>query len=83
MTHLLLKYRFSGYIWKHLAQVFDLPQFPELLEELWTSWRNRLPSKLNRKAWDCCVSIMCWNLWKERNGGVFAHAACIVLNKGI
>ena len=36
----------------------------------WMETRKRMP-KENRKGFDSLIMIVCWHLWKHRNGMVF------------
>lgn len=54
-----------------------MPTVTDRLEHWWGSSRKRV-AKRKRKAFDSLVLLVCWNLWKQRNGRVFRNTAAMM-----
>ena len=79
VDHILLQCVFARHVWflsctRLGIDVSILPTMTDNLEEWWTRSRKRI-NKTYHKCFDAFCILVCWNLWKQRNGRVFASQA--------
>jgi hypothetical protein len=67
--------RQAWYICSQLAPIaFTAPMQDSELEDWWLLARRRFHNQ-DRRLFDTMVCIMCWELWKNRNGWAFGNPA--------
>lgn len=78
IDHLLLHCVFARQVWHNCflkARISDtlVPTVYDKIEDWWLEARACIP-KVNRRGFDSVVMLICWHLWKHRNGLVFGPA---------
>ena len=75
IEHILMQCVFARQVW-HLCFVETetnlsfMPTGQESLQDWWNSAQKQV-TKAHRKDFDAMVMLVCWCIWKQRNGRVF------------
>jgi hypothetical protein len=75
--HLLLGCVYSREVWARLLRSLGLPRLcptPDAALAPWWLDGRRSLSKARRRSFDSLVTLVWWNIWKERDSRVFTDA---------
>ena len=75
VNHIMLQCVYSRQVWFQCFRwaKIDMRMMPsptDILQDWWPTVRKRI-TKAYRKGFDSLVLLICWSIWKQRNGRVF------------
>ena len=78
VDHILIHCVYASRVWFQCFTKVEIPlelmpNGHERVEDWWVASRKRVP-KVQWKDFDYLVTLVCWNLWKQRNSMVFGRS---------